>query len=205
MIISPPPAIRSYCACDPCLLTVPSSIYWARWIWRRRAGCTRDRQAGRPHPPYSGMEAPAAKRVLRVAAISGSIRKASWHSGLIRAGTYICSFLAETPYIYRNGYTSLAIIQPRRCARTASRGCASTTSTSPTCRCSTPTSRRTVVRASRPPSRRSAPRSAMPTASSSPRPNTTTPSPVSVLLIILYTSLFYMPPPPSSPDNVLVR
>lgn len=34
------------------------------------------------------MEASAAKPVvLRVAAISGSIRKASWHRGLIRAGT----------------------------------------------------------------------------------------------------------------------
>uniref|UniRef100_K4AG05 NAD(P)H dehydrogenase (quinone) n=1 Tax=Setaria italica TaxID=4555 RepID=K4AG05_SETIT len=61
--------------------------------------------------------------------------------------------------------------QPRRCARTPSRGFASTTSTSPACPCSTPTSRPTAAGASRPPSRRSAPASATPTASSSPRPS----------------------------------
>jgi chromate reductase len=36
------------------------------------------------------MEAPAAKPVLRVAAICGSIRKASWHRGLIRAAAEVC-------------------------------------------------------------------------------------------------------------------
>ncbi|RLN18324.1 putative NADPH:quinone oxidoreductase 1 [Panicum miliaceum] len=36
------------------------------------------------------MEAPAAKPVLCVAAICGSIRKASWHRGLIRAAAEVC-------------------------------------------------------------------------------------------------------------------
>ncbi|CAL4939527.1 unnamed protein product [Urochloa decumbens] len=36
------------------------------------------------------MEASAAKPVLRVAAICGSIRKGSWHRGLIRAAAEVC-------------------------------------------------------------------------------------------------------------------
>ncbi|TVU46951.1 hypothetical protein EJB05_06525, partial [Eragrostis curvula] len=36
------------------------------------------------------MEAAMTKPVLRVAAISGSIRKASWHGGLIRAAAEVC-------------------------------------------------------------------------------------------------------------------
>jgi len=132
------------------------------------------------------MEAAAAsaRPVLRVAAICGSLRKASFNRGLLRAGMLPLLLLLPRVVPITTQYSRLRFLvqlttrQPRRCARTPSRGSASTSSTSPTCPSSTPTSRRAAAPASRPPSRPSAPRSARPTASSSARPSTTTPSPV---------------------------
>jgi hypothetical protein len=136
------------------------------------------------------MEAAAVKPVLRVAAVCGSLRKASYNRGLLRAGIPASSLLLATtparpltPLSRRPVLPDCLIDQRRRCARSPSRGCAWSTSTSPTSRCSTPTSRRPTG-GSRRPSRPSATASAAPTASSSARPSTTTPSQVRALLLL---------------------
>lgn len=116
-----------------------------------------------------------AEPALRVAAISGSLRRASANTGLIRAGKLAllsASLLAFVRARFQAEQRGVPV-KLRRCARTPSRGCRSSTSTSRTCRCSTPTSRPTP--GSRRPSRRSATRSAGRTASSSPLQSTTTP------------------------------
>lgn len=139
------------------------------------------------------MEGSTSPKALRVAAISGSLRRGSANTGLIRAGTYVHRSIVSPAaqadrsvsffrFVSCVAALILTELQPRRYARSPSRGWLLTTSTSPTCRCSTPTWRLTA--ASRRPSRRSGPVSALPTASSSPLPSTTTPSQVRALVLM---------------------